>query len=206
MKNLNYLLAFTILHLTLSSELKAHSGWLWQNPVPKGSILNDVCFSDIANGIAVGYSGRIVRTSNGGITWTDELYGTTNSLNSVGLTHAGTAVTISEGRTILGPVAGTEGIANKPWIVSPKQSLLQQNFPNPFTENTSISGQLPGKAHVDIKVYDFTGREVKTLMDCEQAIGLHSIKFDASGLPAGIYFYQLRANGIIETKKMITSR
>jgi hypothetical protein len=87
-----------------------------------------------------------------------------------------------------------------------KMNLLSQNYPNPFAESTTITWQLPKDAHVILKVYDFTGREVKTLVDCEQAKGEHKVNFDATGLPAGVYFFQLRVNGRIETKKMIIYR
>ncbi|HNW53231.1 MAG TPA: T9SS type A sorting domain-containing protein, partial [Bacteroidales bacterium] len=81
--------------------------------------------------------------------------------------------------------------------------LLNQNYPNPFAESTSINWQLPQAAHVVLKIYDFTGREVQTLVDCEQAMGEHKVDFNAASLPAGVYFYRLQANGIMETKKMI---
>jgi len=80
---------------------------------------------------------------------------------------------------------------------------LNQNYPNPFTTNTTITWKLPQDAHVVLKVYDFTGREIKTLMDYDQPKGELKVNFDATGLPAGIYFYQLRANGKVGTKKMI---
>ena len=81
--------------------------------------------------------------------------------------------------------------------------VFKQNYPNPFKENTTISWQLLTDAHVVLKIYDFAGREVKTLVDCEQAMGEHKVDFNAASLPAGVYFYQLRINGIMETKKMI---
>ncbi len=80
---------------------------------------------------------------------------------------------------------------------------LNQNYPNPFAESTTINWQLTQGAHVVLKIYDFAGREVKTLVDCEQAKGEHKVDFNTASLPAGVYFYQLRANGRIETKKMI---
>lgn len=81
--------------------------------------------------------------------------------------------------------------------------ILKQNYPNPFAESTTINWQLPQTAHVVLKIYDFAGREVKTLVDCEQVRGEHKADFNAASLPAGVYFYQLRINGIMETKKMI---
>jgi len=84
--------------------------------------------------------------------------------------------------------------------------LLSQNYPNPFTETTTISWQLTQRAHVVLKVHDFTGREVKTLVDSGQAQGKHQVAFDATSLPAGVYFIQLHANGRVETKKILVSK
>jgi hypothetical protein len=81
--------------------------------------------------------------------------------------------------------------------------ILDQNYPNPFTETTTITCQLPKDVYVVLKVYDFIGREVKTLVAGKQAKGEHKVKFDASNLPAGVYSYQLWVNGKVETKKML---
>lgn len=86
---------------------------------------------------------------------------------------------------------------------SPEDFSISQNYPNPFSTTTIITWQMIKAAHVDIRVYDFTGREVKTLVDGDQMTGEHKVKLDASVLPAGIYFYQFKANGIMETKKMV---
>jgi hypothetical protein len=99
------------------------------------------------------------------------------------------------------PVTGIEEKFN--FDLSGQQYQVFQNYPNPFTETTTISWQLPKETHVILKVYDFTGREIKTLVDCRMTKGDHKINFNASGLPAGVYFYQLKASGRIEIKRMI---
>ncbi len=88
-------------------------------------------------------------------------------------------------------------------VTEPVWCVLLKNYPNPFNKATTLTWKLLKDMHVALKVYDFTGREITTLVDCEQAMGEHSVKFDATGLPAGVYFYQLQANGKVETKKMI---
>jgi len=57
--------------------------WEWQNPLPQGNDLNDVDFIDEFNGIAVGKSGTIIHTTDGGLTWSMEESGTTLPLNGV---------------------------------------------------------------------------------------------------------------------------
>jgi hypothetical protein len=86
----------------------------------------------------------------------------------------------------------------------PSAFVLNQNYPNPFKAATTITWKLKSDAHVILKVYDFTGREIKTLVDCEQAKGEHKTVFNATRLPAGVYFYQLSTNGMFCTyNKMI---
>jgi photosystem II stability/assembly factor-like uncharacterized protein len=98
--------------------------------------------------------------------------------------------------------AGITGAENEP---APYEGdfALHQNYPNPFTETTTISWQLQEDALIGLKVYDFTGREVKTLVDCEMVNGEHQVIFNAIGLPAGVYFYQLWSNVKVESKKML---
>lgn len=84
--------------------------------------------------------------------------------------------------------------------------ILVQNYPNPFNESTTITWRLLREAHVISKVFDFTGREVKALVYGNQSKGEHKVKLNAKGLPAGVYFYQLQADGRIVTWKMIVYR
>ena len=93
-------------------------------------------------------------------------------------------------------VPGDDDIINKSF-------MLEQNFPNPFNPRTVISYQLPGTSKVTLKVYNVLGKEITTLVNEELPSGNHEIEFDASALPSGIYFYQLRAINFVETKKML---
>ena len=81
--------------------------------------------------------------------------------------------------------------------------FLEQNYPNPFNPSTKISWQLPFRSQVTIKIYDVLGREVKILMNEEKEAGYHSIDFNASDIPSGVYFYRIKAANFIDTKKMV---
>jgi alpha-D-xyloside xylohydrolase len=85
----------------------------------------------------------------------------------------------------------------------PARFTLEQNFPNPFNPSTLINYQLPVSTHVALKVYDVLGREVRTLVNEEKRAGSYRVKFDASGLPSGVYFYRLQAGSYSETKKLL---
>ena len=80
---------------------------------------------------------------------------------------------------------------------------LYQNFPNPFNPVTNIEYKITRTGFVSLKVYDVLGNEVATLISETSNSGKFSIKFDATGLTSGIYYYQLLSDEIIETKKMI---
>jgi hypothetical protein len=85
----------------------------------------------------------------------------------------------------------------------PNAFSLEQNYPNPFNPSTIINYKIPERSSVVIKLFDLLGNEVATLVNEEKSIGSYEIVFDATGLPSGAYFYQLRAGYFVETKKMI---
>jgi len=87
-----------------------------------------------------------------------------------------------------------------------KTYSLSNNFPNPFNPSTSISYSVPEIDFVTLKVYDVLGSEIATLINEEKPVGSYEVKFDAAGLPSGIYFYKLQAGSFVETKKMVLLR
>jgi len=96
-------------------------------------------------------------------------------------------------------------------IDAPEEFSLEQNYPNPFNPVTKIKYEIPGQARNDnaavtLKVYDVLGDEVATLVNEEKPLGTYEVDFDATGLPSGIYFYQLKAGSFVETKKMVLLR
>ncbi len=85
----------------------------------------------------------------------------------------------------------------------PERGLLAQNVPNPFNPTTTISFDLPVESHVTLVVFDVAGRRVATLADEWRGAGPHSVRFDASSLSSGIYFYRLTAGNVVEQKRMV---
>jgi photosystem II stability/assembly factor-like uncharacterized protein len=85
----------------------------------------------------------------------------------------------------------------------PTGFVLEQNYPNPFNPTTVVSYRLPVASNVTLIVYDLLGRPVATLVNERQIAGHHSVKFDAGGLPSGVYFYRLHAGSFVHTKKLI---
>ena len=94
---------------------------------------------------------------------------------------------------------------------------LSQNYPNPFNPSTIIKYSIPivetlpsttvdGRTtslNVTLKIYDLLGNEINVLVNEKQMPGNYSVKFDASKLSSGIYFYKLMVNEVSQTKAMI---
>lgn len=89
---------------------------------------------------------------------------------------------------------------------------LSQNFPNPFSESTTISFNAPESGHYSLKIYDITNREVAVLLDNRVSAGNHSFAWNGTNsagqsIRSGIYFYQLKtSNDTVETKKILLLR
>ncbi len=80
---------------------------------------------------------------------------------------------------------------------------LLQNYPNPFNPSTKINFELKKESNVTLKIYDILGAEVATLVNGHKKAGRYSVKFNASNLASGIYFYRLNAGPFTAIKKMI---
>ncbi|MBE0551969.1 MAG: T9SS type A sorting domain-containing protein, partial [Ignavibacterium sp.] len=78
--------------------------------------------------------------------------------------------------------------------------------PNPYNPNTTIRYQIPEACFVTLKLYDCLGNEITTLTNEEQQAGSYRVKFNASLLSSGVYFYRLHAGSFAETKKMVLLR
>ena len=97
------------------------------------------------------------------------------------------------------------------FIELPAEYKLYQNYPNPFNPITTIKYSMPpvvdanfaSTTRIQLKVYDILGREVAALVDEYKKAGLYEIKFDASGLNSGVYFYRITSENFSETRKMI---
>ncbi|MBN1353029.1 S8 family peptidase [candidate division KSB1 bacterium] len=86
----------------------------------------------------------------------------------------------------------------------PKLSFeLENNYPNPFNQTTSIGFTLANASQVSLDVYDCRGRLVDELISGDLQAKKYSVKFDASHLASGIYFYKLSIDNDSKTKKLI---
>jgi len=88
----------------------------------------------------------------------------------------------------------------------PASFALHHNYPNPFNPSTTISYELPGRSFVTLRIFNVLGQGVATLVNREVGLGKHQVQWDAAGLPSGVYFYRLDAEGYIMSRKMILTK
>ena len=79
---------------------------------------------------------------------------------------------------------------------------LEQNYPNPFSENTVISFRIPENSFVSLKVYNLLGVEIEELAGKRFEPGNHTVEFDSGKLPKGKYFYRIESNNFSATHEM----
>ena len=85
----------------------------------------------------------------------------------------------------------------------PAEFALSQNYPNPFNPTTTINYSVSKSGAVVLKVYNIMGKEVETLVNEQKTAGNYEVKFNASKLATGVYFYQLKSGDFISTKKLV---
>ena len=87
--------------------------------------------------------------------------------------------------------------------IFPETFLLLSVYPNPFNPTTTIEFLIPQTEFVMVKVYNIVGHEVITLINDELSSGYHSIQWDGSHQPSGLYFIQIESGSFIQTRKMV---
>lgn len=76
-------------------------------------------------------------------------------------------------------------------------------FPNPFSENLTISFDISQKTDLSIQIFDAMGRGVKSIPVSIFGAGEHQIQFENLVLPAGVYWLKINAGTSVITKKIV---
>jgi len=171
------------------------------------------------NSIVEAYLGR---SSDGGLTFTNELLSTQPSPTNVSgsTVRFGDYICVDYWANKIIPVWTDERIdgvnmeiftAMYPLVKAnsisnniPSDFSIEQNYPNPFNPSTTIRFLVKESKLILIKVYDITGKEISTIINDILSPGTYETKFDAGKLSSGVYFYTLFADGIRkDTKKMV---
>ncbi len=88
---------------------------------------------------------------------------------------------------------------------------LHQNYPNPFNPETLIQFDVPTAGQVVVKVYNFLGQEMRTLVSGIRQVGRHELLWDGRdnlgrNVPSGVYLYRLQSGSFTQTRKMTLLR
>jgi hypothetical protein len=150
--------------------------------------------------------GGVLLSTNNGRSWTAVNSGLPLNTLVYSFAVSGTKLFVGTGDGVflrpLSEIVSVKLSSNEP----PTVFRLEQNYPNPFNPTTTIRYALPGRVHVTLTVFNALGQEVATLVNDSQDAGYHDVRFDASGLASGVYFYQLRAGDYVATKKLLVLR
>jgi hypothetical protein len=88
----------------------------------------------------------------------------------------------------------------------PAVHSLDQNYPNPFNPATVIRFGLPEASEVRLAIYNILGQEIRVLARMHAEAGYHTVRFDGTGLPTGVYFYRLQAGRFVAARTLTIVR
>ncbi len=88
-------------------------------------------------------------------------------------------------------------------LLKPKDLIYLCNYPNPFNSSSTIEFNLQKFSNTTLSVYNIKGQKVAILVEKMLSPGLHSIVFDATGLPSGLYFIRLQSGKIVKSERML---
>src|SRR5690606_9594961 len=88
----------------------------------------------------------------------------------------------------------------------PTPFTLRQNYPNPLNPATTLSYILPEAAQVRLDGFDVMGRRVAVLGNAPQPVRTYTVRFDATDLASGVYFYRVQAGPFVQTRRMVLAR
>ena len=80
---------------------------------------------------------------------------------------------------------------------------LSQNYPNPFNPTTTIGYDIPKETYVTLAVYNILGQKVVELVNEVKLQGRYQVRWNASNLSSGVYFYRIEAGSFVSVKKLM---
>jgi hypothetical protein len=156
--------------------------------------------------------GIIYRTTNSGTNWSYQIPDTSIKISRYDFVDFADQLTgwvYRNSPTGIHTVTGGDSIFLSIQQISseiPSDFVLHQNYPNPFNPVTRIRFDIPVTGDVKLMVYDILGKQVGVLVDERLLTGSYEYTFDASRLSSGVYFYTLRTDKAVLTKKMVLTK
>jgi len=181
-----------------------NNGYTWSVRDTVGGYISAMLFDGSDNLFVATYGHGVYRNGiqmNSGLS---DLNVTSLASSSSGYLYAGT-YTGGVFRSVLPTVAVQELSGGQP-----SSFVLHQNYPNPFNPTTHFGFRIAKFGFVSLKVYDVLGREVATLVNEVKQPGTYTLRWGASGMASGVYFYCLQvypaavgAGSFVQTRRMI---
>ncbi|MEW6061973.1 MAG: S8 family serine peptidase, partial [Bacteroidota bacterium] len=118
-----------------------------------------------------------------------------------------TAISTGNIQSLYSTVISTRGQyipfnTDEQFVALPSEFRFEQNVPNPFNPSTVLRFDLPEQSTVVLRIYNSIGQEVAELINGVRAAGKHSIRWNASTLPSGMYLARLDVGNKTYVKKM----
>ena len=85
----------------------------------------------------------------------------------------------------------------------PNDFILHGNYPNPFNASTTIQYELKKNGNIKLSVFDLSGREIDVIRENYQIIGNHTVAWETSDVPSGVYFFRLSSGKFVQTRKAV---
>jgi hypothetical protein len=153
------------------------------------------------------------RSTNDGVNWEPDTRLTNNTFSSTfpSVSSSGTAVHVAwtdnrnNGNPEIYYKRNPNGTVDINLISSnvPLAFGLSQNYPNPFNPVTNIKFQVSELSDTKLTLSDISGKVIEEFVNQQLVPGTYEVRFDASGLSSGVYFYRLEAGNYSETKRMV---
>lgn len=170
-----------------------------------------IYFLNLNTGYACG-DDWVYKTTNAGINWImqtpSSIY---HSWNSIYFLNENTGFITGDNGIIMKTTNGGNVFVKNISTEIPAEYKLEQNYPNPFNSITNVKFEIINSStyplqrgtQVLLRVFDLAGREVRTPVNERLEPGVYEVRFEASDLPSGVYFYRMEAGKFTETKKLI---
>jgi hypothetical protein len=172
---------------------RTSDGGLNWNPVTmppsiRSQYFRKIRFLNDSIGWVVGDQGALLKTKDGGNTWSVLPTNVGHDLLSFYFTDEYHGWAAGLGGTIIKTTDGGGISSVETHKIEPNGFKLVQNYPNPFSESTTLTYILPKRSPVKLEIYSITGVKMATLVNTERDAGEYQITIDGSRLPGGIYF------------------
>jgi hypothetical protein len=167
-------------------------GTTWSGSVITGQVFRSVVYvTSQSTYVCVGTGGVVYKSKDNGSTWTAMTSGITDVLRNVSASTTYTWAVGASGKIIRltnSALTSTGSEVNKLASFS-----LEQNYPNPFNPSTTIKFGLASESKVTLTIFNSLGENITTIVNSNLQAGTHTIEFNASELPTGIYYARLNA-------------